>query len=390
MSFLKRYPSFSLTEDEVKVKVADLLKDVSNHETSENFTSIFSMIDLTSLNSSNTFKTIECFIDQLNGFSKTYPNYENVAAICVYPPFVSQIKDHLKPETGVKIASVAACFPSSQTYLEVKKKECELALLDGADELDIVISLKFFLEKNYNKVLEEIKIIKNICGTKHLKVILETGVLKTPTLIYEASLLAMEAGADFIKTSTGKLEPAATLEAVYVMCVAINEFKKINGGSVGLKAAGGISTGEEAMKYYVLVKKILGDAYLNKDLFRFGASKLANEILTKIEGGAMVNYFGEKFPKDEIVEKKFTKEKNSKGEKENEKSSKMKENEKIKFEVTKKIRKNKFFEERKIKSTRIQNQKENKKIGEKAEKNSRADAGTDHPVQSTFCHSRLG
>ena len=117
------------------------------------------------------------------------------------------------------------------------------------------------------------------------------------------------------------------------------------------------------MKYYVLVKKILGDAYLNKDLFRFGASKLANEILTKIEGGAMVNYFGEKFPKDEIVEKKFTKEKNSKGEKENEKSSKMKENEKIKFEVTKKIRKNKFFEERKIKSTRIQNQKENKKIG---------------------------
>ena len=302
MSFLKKYPAFLLSEDEVRFKISSLLSDVSKYETPENYKSIFSLIDLTSLNSFDTSKTIDCFIDQLNSFAKHYPNNQNVAAICVYPPFINQIKSSLNPQTQVKIACVAASFPSSQTYLEVKKKECELILLDGADELDIVISLRLFLEKNYQKVIDEIKNIKLICGQKHLKVILETGVLKIPKLIYEASLLAMEAGADFIKTSTGKLDPAATLEAVYAMCQAIVEFNKINDRKIGIKAAGGISNTEEAIKYYVLVKKMLGDDYLNSGLFRIGASKLANNILSKVEG-ITVSYFGERVLKNEALEK---------------------------------------------------------------------------------------
>ena len=302
MSFLMKYPAFLLSEEEVKSRISSLLSDVSKHETPENYKSIFSLIDLTSLNSFDTSKTIDCFIDQLNSFAKQYPKYHNVAAICVYPPFINQIKNSLNPQTQVKIASVAASFPSSQTFLEVKKKECELILQDGADELDIVISLRLFMEKNYEKVIEEIKDIKQICGQKHLKVILETGVLKTPKLIYEASLLAMEAGADFIKTSTGKLDPAATLEAVYAMCQAIVEFNAVNDRKIGIKAAGGISNTEEAIKYYVLVKKMLGDDYLNSGLFRIGASKLANNILSKVEG-ITVSYFGERVLKNEVLEK---------------------------------------------------------------------------------------
>lgn len=382
MSFLKSYPTFVWSEDEVKSKVLDLIKDSPKHETTETYRLIFSLIDLTSLNSSNTSKTIDCFIDQVNDFENHYPNHENVAALCVYPPFITQIKSKLKPETGIRIASVAASFPSSQTYLEVKKLECELALNDGADELDIVISLKCFLEKNYNQVFEEIKIIKDLCGSKHLKVILETGALRSPQLIYEASLLAMEAGADFIKTSTGKLEPAATLEAVYVMCVAINEFRKINGRFVGLKAAGGISTGEDAVKYFVLVKKLMGDSFMNRELFRFGASKLANEILGKIEGKS-VNYFGEKFTKDEIAEKKIIKivekEKNVKSGNQSEKSSQKNEKLSQKNENTKKIQKEK---EKTAKNLQKQIKlKEKQKIAAKKEKKEKGLAAKNNKIK---------
>lgn len=302
MAFLKKYPTFSLSDEDIKSQISDHLKDISNYDTTENLKRIFSIIDLTSLNSFDTPNNIDCFINQLNNFSRLYPKYHNIAAICVYPPFIPQIKTKLQPQTNIKIASVAANFPSSQTYLEVKMLECELLIKDGADELDIVMPLRLFLDKNYNKVLEEIKTIKGICGSKNLKVILETGVLKQSTQIYEASLLAMEGGADFIKTSTGKLDPAATLEAVYVICQAILEFNKAHNRKIGIKAAGGISNSEEALKYYVLVQKMLGIEYMSKDLFRIGASKLANNILSKIEG-VNVSYFGERVFKNENLEK---------------------------------------------------------------------------------------
>ena len=371
MAFLKKYPNFSLNEDEVKAKVAELLIDVSKYETIENFKTIFSLIDLTSLNSFDTSKSIDFFIDQLNSFSQHYPKYQNVAAICVYPPFISQIKAKLNPETEVKIASVAASFPSSQTYLEIKKSECELLVQDGADELDIVISLRLFLDKNYNKVIEEIKAIKEICGTdKHLKVILETGVLKSPKLIYEASLLSMEAGADYIKTSTGKLDPAATLEAVYVMCQAINEYNDVNDKIIGLKAAGGISNCEEAVKYFVLIKKMLGDRYLNKGLFRIGASKLANNILSKIEG-SNISYFGERVLKNnESITTMIKKTSNSSNNivvensaKENNSNKKEdKTNKKIKKIVKNKTNNRKNMKANLAKAETRQNSEKNKKI----------------------------
>lgn len=306
MQIFKKYAVFTLTDEQIKNNISEILKDVSKYNNDETIKTIFSLIDLTTLNSFDTSKTIDGFIDQLNVFPRKFPKYPNVAAICVYPPFINQIKNRLNPQNSIKIASVGASFPSSQTFLTVKTQECELILKDGADELDIVISLRLFLEQNYNKVIEEIQTIKNLLNpSKQLKVILETGVLKDARLIYEASLLAMEAGADFIKTSTGKLEPAATLEAVYVMCLAIQEFNKVNYAkrNIGLKAAGGISTSDEAIKYFAVVKKVLGDKYLKKELFRIGASKLANNILSRLEG-CETNYFGERVLKNEKKDQK--------------------------------------------------------------------------------------
>jgi deoxyribose-phosphate aldolase len=242
---------------------------------------LFNCIDLTSLNTIDSTDTITTFVEKVNRFADTYPEMPEVAAICVFPVFSSVLKKSLKRD-GVKKAVVSAGFPSSQTFTDVKKLETKRAVEFGANEIDIVLSVGEFLEGNYDFVYEEIISIKNLLKEIHLKVILETGALKTPEQIWMASLLSMEAGADFIKTSTGKMQPAATPEAFYVMARAVKAYHTKTGKKVGLKAAGGISTASEALVYFTIIKDVLGNDWLNNDLFRIGASRLANNLLSDI------------------------------------------------------------------------------------------------------------
>ncbi len=239
---------------------------------------IFSLIDLTSLNSSDSISKITTLVEKVNGLHEKFPDLQNVAAICVYPNFVPIIKKTLRVKK-VKIASVAASFPSSQTFLEIKLAEVKKVVEEGADEVDIVISLGEFMDGNYDLVKEELRTIKEIAGKSLLKVILETGGIEDLSLIKTASFLAMEAGADFIKTSTGKLEKGASPGAVWVMCEAIKEYSQKSGRAVGIKPAGGISDINTAIIYYLIVNEILGNDWLKPERFRFGASKLANLLL---------------------------------------------------------------------------------------------------------------
>ena len=241
-----------------------------------------SQIDLTSLNGSDTHAEIISMVEKVNGFKKAFPDLPNVAAICIYPALVPVVKEHLTENIG--IAAVSAGFPASQTFIEVKIAETAMCVLEGATEIDVVISIGKFLEGNYEEVHEELTEIKASCRHAHLKVILETGALKTASNIMKASVLAMEAGADFIKTSTGKIPVAATLEATYVMCHAIKEWNEKNDIKVSYKPAGGIVTTEDAVKHYTLVKEILGKEWLDNTMFRFGASRLANNLISSIEG----------------------------------------------------------------------------------------------------------
>lgn len=247
-----------------------------------------SQIDLTSLNGTDTTTEIEAMVEKVNGFEAAFPILPNVAAICVYPAMVPVVKQVLTEDIG--IASVAAGFPASQTFIEIKVAETAMAVMEGATEIDVVISIGKFMEGNYQEVFEELSELKAACRDAHLKVILETGALQTGMAIKKASILAMAAGADFIKTSTGKIPVAATLEATYVMCYAIKEWHEKTGLKIGYKPAGGIVTSEDAVKHYTLVKHILGEEWLNNKMFRFGASRLANNLLTSIEGQE-VKYF---------------------------------------------------------------------------------------------------
>jgi deoxyribose-phosphate aldolase len=219
----------------------------------------------------------------VNEFDEKYPDLKNVAAICVYPRFAEVVKDTLEVE-DVNIACVSAGFPSSQTFIEVKVAETALAISEGANEIDIVISVGEFLNGNYAEVCEEIEEIKETCKEAHLKVILETGALLNASNIKKASILAMYSGADFIKTSTGKQNPAATPEAVYVMCEAIKEYHEKTGIKIGIKPAGGINCVRDAVVYYTIVKEVLGEEWLNNKLFRLGTSRLANMLLSEIVG----------------------------------------------------------------------------------------------------------
>jgi deoxyribose-phosphate aldolase len=239
---------------------------------------IFSLIDLTSLNSSDSISKITTLTAKVNNLNEKFPELPNVAAICTFPNFVPVIKRTLV-DKKVKIASVAASFPASQTFLEIKISEVQRVVEEGADEIDIVISLGEFLEGNYDMVTAEIKKIKEVMGTVHLKVILETSGIENLDLIKTASFLAMESGADFIKTSTGKLEKGASPEAVWVMCEAIKEYSQKSGKAVGIKPAGGISDINTAIIYYLIVNEVLGNDWLKPERFRFGASKLANLLL---------------------------------------------------------------------------------------------------------------
>jgi len=249
----------------------------------------FSCIDLTTLNPTDTVSSVKAFTQRVNDFANDYPNLANVAAICVYPNMVRSVKEVLNVE-GVNIAAVAGGFPSSMTFIDVKVKEAKMAVEYGADEIDIVLPLWAFLDGNKLICKEEIITIKEAIGDAHLKVILETGALAETEKIHHAAMLAMEAGADFIKTSTGKMSPAATPEAAIVMCHAIKEFWMKTGRQIGFKPAGGIATTNDAVLYLKIVKEILGDEWLNPKLFRIGASRLANSLLSDFLGEE-IKYF---------------------------------------------------------------------------------------------------
>jgi deoxyribose-phosphate aldolase len=243
---------------------------------------IISFIDLTTLNGDDTQEKVVALCNKAIETEDKEQGIPKVAAICVYPNFSKLVSGKLK-STNIKTAVVATGFPSGQTFREVKLLEVKKAVEDGAEEIDMVISRGVFLEKNYQEVFDEIKEVKNVCGEAHLKVILETGELENLSQVKIASHIAMEAGADFIKTSTGKIKPAATTDAFLVMTDAIKEFYKRTGKKIGIKPAGGISDTETALKYYAIVKENLGQEWLNNELFRIGASSLLDKLLQSIK-----------------------------------------------------------------------------------------------------------
>ena len=276
-----------LDDAEIAAKVAKLIAEkVPGNHTEEVKKFLFHCIDLTTLNSTDSDESVMKFTQKVNQFDNEFPDLKNVAAICVYPNFAEIVKDTLEVE-DVKIACVSAGFPSSQTFTEVKVAETAMALMEGADEIDIVISVGKFLSGDYESMCEEIQELKDVCKEHHMKVILETGALKSASNIMTASILSMYSGADFIKTSTGKQQPAATPEAAYVMCQAIKEYYDKTGNKVGFKPAGGINTVNDAVIYYTIVKEILGEEWLDNQWFRLGTSRLANLLLSEIKGEEM-------------------------------------------------------------------------------------------------------
>lgn len=279
-----------ITDEAVKSELNVILeKNFSSNDNVEVYKQCLNLIDLTSLNSTDTYSGIISMVEKVNNFNVHYPNLQNVAAICVYPSLVPVVKENLSLE-NIGIASVSAGFPASQTFIEVKIAETSMAVLEGASEIDVVISIGKFLEGKFNEVHEEISEIKAACRNAHLKVIIESGALGSVANIKKASVLAMSAGADFIKTSTGKMPVAATPEATYVMCQAIKDWNAKTGAKVGYKPAGGIVTTADAVTHYTIVQSILGNQWLNNKLFRIGASRLANNLLTSIKGSE-ISYF---------------------------------------------------------------------------------------------------
>lgn len=285
----KTYDCDSLTDEQVKNEVAKIL---SAHFAENNneavYRECFSCIDLTSLKETDNEAGIMKMVEKVNDFEEVFPEMPNVAAICIYPALVPVVKATLTEP--IEIASVAAGFPASQTFTEVKVAETSMCVMEGATEIDVVISVGKFLEGKYEEVMDELTEIKSACRNAHLKVILETGALQSASNIRKASILALQSGANFIKTSTGKIAVSATPEATYIMCNAIKDWYEKTGIKAGYKPAGGISTTEEAVKHYTIVKEILGEEWLNNEYFRFGASSLANKLLTSITGEE-VNYF---------------------------------------------------------------------------------------------------
>jgi deoxyribose-phosphate aldolase len=240
-----------------------------------------SMIDLTTLEGKDTPGKVRQLCYKALHLHEHLDNIPNVAAVCVYPTYVKIAKNELKG-SGIQVASVATAFPSGQSSLSTKIMDTQFAVEQGADEIDMVISRGEFLAGQYNFVFDEIAAIKEACGKAHLKVILETGELDTLDNVRKASEIAMYAGADFIKTSTGKIQPAATMPVTYVMLDAIKDFYLKTGKIIGMKPAGGISTSKIALQYLVMLNEVLGDKWMNNTYFRFGASSLANDILMQL------------------------------------------------------------------------------------------------------------
>ena len=273
-----------LHDDEIMMKVDQLIeKHLSENNTVDVKKEILNCIDLTTLKCTDTEESVMKFTEKVNEFVDKYPDLDNVAAICVYPNMAEIVSDSLEAD-NVKIACVSGGFPSSQTFMEVKVAETAMAIHAGAEEIDIVMPIGKFLCDDYEGMCDEISELKDICGEKTLKVILETGALRTASNIKKAAILAMYSGADFIKTSTGKEAISATPEAALVMCEAIKEYHRETGRKVGFKAAGGIDTVKKALAYYTIVKEVLGEEWLNNGLFRIGTSRLTNLLLSDIIG----------------------------------------------------------------------------------------------------------
>ena len=266
--------------------LAERVKENDNPEVKK---FLFNSIELTTLKTTDNYESVLSLIEKVNDFDTQYPELGHVATVCVFPNFAGLCHDTLENEE-IEITCVSGCFPSSQSFLEVKVAETALAIQDGATEIDIVMPVGKFLSGDYEDIYDEISEIKSVCGDKKLKVILETGCLKTASNIKKAALLAMYSGADYIKTSTGKLEPAATPEAALVMCQAIKEYYDKTGIQTGFKPAGGMKTVEDALSYYTIVKEVLGEKWLNNKMFRLGTSSLANILLNDILGEE-VNFF---------------------------------------------------------------------------------------------------
>lgn len=277
---LQKY-DYSLKIDDITKRVENIIdKHLAENMQKSVYAQLIGHVDLTSLKTDDTEDSIAEMIEKVNAFDDKFEIIPHPAAVCVYPSFVGLVKNTLTED--VEIAAVAGGFPHSQTMIEVKVAEVSLCVAEGATEIDVVIPVGKVFKRQYEEILEELTEIKAACHGARLKVILETSLIRDPELIKEAAVVAMVAGADFIKTSTGKDSQCASLEAVYTMCEAIAEFNKQNNTKVGLKVAGGVSTTSDAVKYYTLVKEMLGEEWLTPDLFRIGASRLVNNLLTSV------------------------------------------------------------------------------------------------------------
>ena len=274
----------ALNDEEIAKKVAQLIEEkVAVNDTLEVKKFLMGSVELTTLKTTDSEESVLRFTERVNDFDNAYPDLPHVATICVYPCFASIVSQSLEVE-GVEVACVSGSFPSSQACIEVKTVETALAVRDGATEIDIVMSVGKFLSGDYETVCDEISELKAVCGEKKMKVILETGLLGSAENIKKASILAMYAGADYIKTSTGKEKPAATPEAAYVMCQAIKEYYDKTGIQIGFKPAGGLNTVHDALVYYTIVKEVLGEKWLTNQYFRLGTSRLANLLLSEVVG----------------------------------------------------------------------------------------------------------
>ena len=274
----------AIKDSDVAAKVAELIeKKVPENDTWEVKKFLMGSVELTTLKTTDSEESVLAFTEKVNKFEDAYPELPHVATICVYPCYAKIVSQSLEVE-GVEVACVSGSFPSSQALIEIKTVETALALKDGATEIDIVMSVGKYLNGDYETLCDEISELKAICGERKMKVILETGLLPSASDIKKASLLAMYAGADYIKTSTGKEKPAATPEAAYVMCQAIKEYYKKTGIQIGFKPAGGLNTVHDALIYYTIVKEVLGEKWLTNQWLRLGTSRLANLLLSEVIG----------------------------------------------------------------------------------------------------------
>ena len=295
MNILDRY-AYAPNTEEMGRALEQLASNLDTFASEQVYKDCFSMMDLTTLKTDDTPASVAKLVNKVNAFQTAYPEWPLPASVCVYSNLAATVAQERKCDFNITV--VSACFPSSQSFLEVKVKECEMAVEQGADEVDIVLSLSKFLAEDYDGAADEIRQVRaciDAVAAKqnrkvHLKVILETGLLRTPEKIAQASFLAMEAGADFIKTSTGKVDVNATPAAAYVMCECIQRFYQKTGKKIGFKPAGGISSAADALCYYSIVSSILGKEWLDKEYFRFGVSRVANSILSAVEEKT-VSYF---------------------------------------------------------------------------------------------------